>query len=152
MSEKQVIKYVKDRNIAEYNTKDGLGNKYFEALGSLTFCYTKEGLKYFTKSPEDYVPDNISGPEKETCVEVIKEQLFQNWVADIMTGEDFLESVESGCFIDYDGSLSAVYVDGYESNLGLAHKGICQGKFLVDGDVFKDICENHHVLVDWANK
>lgn len=34
MSEKQVIKYVKDRNIAEYNTKDGLGNKYFEALGS----------------------------------------------------------------------------------------------------------------------
>ena len=68
-----------------------------------------------------------------------------------MDGKEFLEYVEGGDFIDSDGSLSAIYVDGYLSNLGLNYRGICQGDFLVSGKVFKGICEKHHVLVDWAN-
>ena len=43
MKEKVVIKYDKARAIAEYNVR---GDKYFEAVGSMLFCRTNEGLKY----------------------------------------------------------------------------------------------------------
>lgn len=70
----------------------------------------------------------------------------------LMSGSEFLSSVDSTCIIDDDGLLSEVLVDGFISNLGLSHKGFSQGEFLVTYDVWKDICSNHDVVVNWANK
>lgn len=151
MSERKIIKYDKNRDINEYNTEDELGNKYFEALGKITFCHTNEGLKYFIQSAEE-TPAYISNENKANYIQLNKEMHYQKWISDIMSGKSFFEAVDAGCFIDYDGTLSCIYVDGYLSNLGLCHGGICQGEFLVDGDTFQEICKNHHVLVDWANK
>ena len=70
----------------------------------------------------------------------------------LMSGSEFLSSVDSTCIIDDDGLLSEVLVDGFISNLGLSHKGFSQGEFLVTYDVWKNICSNHDVVVNWANK
>ena len=70
----------------------------------------------------------------------------------LMSGSEFLSSVDSTCIIDDDGLLSEVLVDGFISNLGLSHKGFSQGEFLVTYDVWKNICNNHDVVVNWANK
>ena len=69
-----------------------------------------------------------------------------------MSGSEFLSSVDSTCIIDDDGLLSEVLVDGFISNLGLSHKHFSQGDFLVTYDVWKNICNNHDVVVNWANK
>ena len=70
----------------------------------------------------------------------------------LMSGSEFLSSVDSTCIIDDDGLLSEVLVNGFISNLGLSHKGFSQGEFLVTYDVWKNICSNHDVVVNWANK
>ena len=69
-----------------------------------------------------------------------------------MDGVEFYENVNDGGFIDYDGTLAHVFVDGYLSNLGLLLRGISQGDFKVDGDTWLEICEEHEVKVNWANK
>ena len=69
-----------------------------------------------------------------------------------MDGLNFLEQVEAGCITDYDGNLSNVFVDGYDSNLGLICGGFGQGQFCVTGDTFREFCMNHDIKVNWANK
>lgn len=148
---KEIIKYNKNEDIEKYNTQDRLGDKYFESLGDITFIYAKNGLEYLKQTVEEICNDGFY-KDDEDFIQFYREQYYQDWIAEIMKGEEFLKCVEDGCFVDYDGTLSKIYVDGYKSNLGLSHKGITQGKFLVDGEVFKNLCKEHHVLVDWANK
>lgn len=71
---------------------------------------------------------------------------------DFIEGKDFLESVRSYGFIDYDGWISEIIVDGYLSNLGLREARLSSGKFLVGGNLFEEICEQHEVIVNWVNK
>lgn len=80
------------------------------------------------------------------------ESKFTKNIYDLFDGKEFLETVEGGCIIDYDGSIADVFVDGYVSNLGLATDNLTQGKFLVDAEVWKDICDEFKVEVNWANK
>lgn len=73
-------------------------------------------------------------------------------VGDIYSGKEFYELVDNSSIIDYDGSLSVVYLDGCLSNLGLSHKGLTQGKFMVDGDTWLFLCEAFDIKVEWCNK
>lgn len=45
-----------------------------------------------------------------------------------------------------------VHVDGYLSNLGIIADTFEDGKFLVTMDILEEICHEHEVLVNWANK
>lgn len=78
--------------------------------------------------------------------------LNQHSVYDLMPGEKFLDAVRSTCITDDDGTLSDIFVDGLCTNLGLIEAELSQGKFLVSGKVFEKICNEHEVLVNWANK
>ena len=71
---------------------------------------------------------------------------------DLFDGKEFLEDVRNKCIIDYDGSLEHIFVNGFESNLGLASNDFCQGKFLVMEDVFEELCEEYNIKVDWAGR
>lgn len=74
-------------------------------------------------------------------------------IYDLIPGLDFLEAVLAGNLINYDGSISGIYIDGYISNVGLAtENGFLKGNFLVDENLFKEICEEHEVYVNWENK
>ena len=82
----------------------------------------------------------------------IEKEMHYFPIYDLMSGEEFYEHVDGGGFIDYDGSIVHVFINGYDSNLGLYHRGICQGKFIVDGDTWLELCKEFKVEVNWANK
>lgn len=127
----------------------------FQACGKMLYAYNSE-----TKEPDIcYILDfeeyskqlHIDKEHLNTMKEMFLESHKYN-CSDLYTGKEFLEYVRDGGFIDYDGSISHIFVDGYETNLGLFECSICQGQFIVDGPTFEKICERHDVVVDWANK
>lgn len=94
-------------------------------------------------------------PDYNDALEDLKEEIQLDNTYEIyhlMDGMEFLNAVLDGSIMDYDGTLSDIFVDGYKSNLGLAAEGLEQGEFLVDENLFKQICEQYKVEVNWANK
>lgn len=81
-----------------------------------------------------------------------KDLMLNRVIGDLMDGEEFYEHVDSGGFIDEDGLLANVYINGYNSNLGLCHKGLAQGGFLVDGATWLKLCNEYTIEVEWCNK
>ena len=73
-------------------------------------------------------------------------------IYDLMSGEEFLNDVDAGFFIDYDGTLAEVFVDGCISNLGLKHQDIRQGQFLATKEFWKSLMKTNKIEVNWANK
>lgn len=71
---------------------------------------------------------------------------------DLMTGKEFYEDVDCGGIINYDGILGKVFIDGFESNLGLTHRGLSQGGFMVDGGTWLTLCDDFDIMVEWCNK
>ena len=70
----------------------------------------------------------------------------------LMSGEEFLYAVDNGFFIDYDGSIAEVFIDGCLSNLGLWHEGIRQGRFLATKEFWGSLMKTNKIEVNWANK
>lgn len=105
-----------------------------------------KGYLYFVQSPYE------TGVIQRDCepweIDMVKHQV----IGDLMIGEEFYDHVNDKCIMDYDGSMSYVWADGYITNLGLCHKGLCQGRFLVDGDMWLDICSRYDIVVEWCNK
>ena len=73
-------------------------------------------------------------------------------IYDLISGEKFADNVTWGGFIDYDGSISEIFVDDYKSNLGIWDYGIHQGKFCVGIYDFRKLCEQYKIEVNWINK
>lgn len=95
------------------------------------------------------------------CLTGVIQQDYEPWeadmherevIGDLMSGEEFFDRVDTKCIMDYDGSMSHVWADGYITNLGLCHAGLCQGEFLVDGNMWLDICGRYDITVEWCNK
>lgn len=118
--------------------------KKYQAIGNLIFTMTNEGIECFTECKPHYLTD-------EEWIKREKEY-HQYTIYQLMSGEEYLSQVRCGGFIDYDGAISEIFVDSYVSNLGLNECGICQGKFLVNGDIFEELCKIHKIEVNWANK
>ena len=107
---------------------------------------TPKGYMYFVQTQyetgviqKDYEPWEVEMYEREV-------------IGDLMSGEEFYHSVDDRCIMDYDGIMAYVWADGYITNLGLCHKGLCQGEFLVDGDMWLYICRRYDIVVEWCNK
>ena len=49
---------------------------------------------------------------------------------DLIDGKEFLENVRNRLITNDNGTLSHIFVDGFESNLGLMSSDFCQGDFL----------------------
>ena len=69
-----------------------------------------------------------------------------------MSGERFLHDVRMNILSDFDGYINNVYVDGMVSNLGLSCNGLQSGRWLVDVDLWEELCKKHKIEVDWVNK
>ena len=98
--------------------------------GYLNFAYIDGEVQYYT---EDH-------------------QLELNLCGKVMSGKEFYEYVDSGCITNYDGILADVYINGYKSNLGLTHKYLHQGGFMVDGESWLELCDEFDIEVEWCNK
>lgn len=110
-------------------------NKY-APKGYLKFIYADNTLQYVTR---EYPQDMLDLYET-------------NIYGTLMSGQQFYEYVDDTSIINYDGTLADVFVNGYESNLGLHHKGLSQGEFPVDGPTWLDLCDEFNIEVNWCNK
>ena len=128
----------------------------YNAKGAIVFRLGTDGIEYQIYDRYWHMKDyGRYLSNTDTCkqiVDIIYEDKFTKNIYDLFDGTKFLEMVEDGCLIDNDGSIADVFVDGYVSNLGLATDNLTQGKFLVDAEVWKDICDEFKVEVNWANK
>ena len=135
-------------------------SKTYKAKGDIIFVYRSDeescGLGCFTKDIEDLIKEYTKYcPNDKEFEKVVREDIENRYTYDnysLMSGIDFLESVLSGCITDYDGCISQIFVDGYNSNLGLCADNLIDGAFLVDECTFRNICNEHEVKVNWANK
>lgn len=70
----------------------------------------------------------------------------------LISGEEFADYIDNGCFVDNDGTIADIFVDDYVSNLGIFEKGMHQGKFMISTYDFRKLCKLHKIKVNWANK
>ena len=128
----------------------------YKAKGRIIFRLGLDGIEaqvydrdYYLKREQHYISD------KKMCEEMVDQLYrwdFEKTIYHLFDGKEFLQNVQDGYLIDYDGNIATVFVDGYVSNLGLATDNLTQGQFLVSAEVWEDICNEFKVEVNWANK
>lgn len=128
----------------------------FKAKGYIYFAYSPTGLMTRTLE-KDNIFEERSKYHKDSpeVLEFIKEELDEELsfdIYDLMSGSEFVNAIEHGSIIDYDGSLSDIFVDGYKTNLGIADDNFMQGEFLMSTRAFSELCNEHDIKVNWANK
>lgn len=125
-----------------------------KARGRIIFSLEDKKIKTTILDKNFYLKKSFAETkeEAEDYWKWIVDTEFTAHFYDVMTGKEFYNDVDCGGFIDYDGCIAQIWVDGYISNLGLYHRGICQGAFKVSGKDWLKICEEHEVYVNWANK
>lgn len=123
--------------------------------GFMIFRLGPAGLESETVTVDDIAAD-FANITSSSTLEGLMDSVVTNKLTvqeySLMSGSRFLSLVDNTCIMDDDGLISEVIVDGFVSNLGLSHKGFSQGEFLVTYDVWRYICSNHDVVVNWANK
>lgn len=123
---------------------------YFEfSLGKHDIEYRIYDRDYYLKREKQYINDDAWCQE---AVEHMYRHNFTRDIYDLFDGKEFLEQVQEGYLIDYDGTISDIFVNGFISNLGLTTDNMTKGKFLVSADMWSEICEEFKVEVNWANK
>lgn len=92
-----------------------------------------------------YIDSTVAGVLEEHPMEL-------NVIGTLMSGKEFYENVDSGLITNNDGLLGGVYINNLQSNLGLVHNDFYEGSFMVDGEMWLNICEEYDVEVEWCNK
>ncbi len=109
----------------------------YESKGQFVFIFSKtEGIQCYERQYEEEYKEFIS-----------KKEIYH-----LFDGKKFIRNIENGCISNYDGSIANIFVDGYESNLGIFYKGFLDGDFLVDKETFLSLCKEHKIEVNWTNK
>lgn len=121
----------------------------YESKGRLDFVCTMDEIKVAIRDKEWHRIDL----ECDSIFEMFWADHFNKSIYDLMSGKEFLENVQCGGITNYDGSVIDIFVDGYQSNLGLyTEEGFECGGFKVDEELWLHICDNYKVEVNWANK
>lgn len=142
-------------------SKKWISDSVYKAKGYINFRLDKTtdgkySLMAQTIPIDEMVEGYISKTDTEEYKNIVKEDIVDRLstiTCDIMDGMEFLYCVRDGSIMNYDGFICNIFVDGYKSNLGLASdNGFIDGDFLVDENVWEELCREHKIEVDWANK
>lgn len=131
-------------------------DKKYKSKGQILFRLSADGIQTQVFDKKYYIDRYLQFTyNTEMCSEMVADlynSTFTHPIYDLIDGKEFLNDVKSGCIMDYDGSIAQVFVDGYTANLGLATDNLTSGGFLVDEEMWLEICDAYHVEVNWANK
>ena len=122
--------------------------KKFDIKGTMSFALNENDEVIVKRIKAEDVLQTYSKDAKEE----IRHKYYSPRIYHLIKGKDFVDMVETGCIIDDDGTLANVFVDGFDSNLGLVGREFDQGNFIVTIDKFLDICTRHEIFVNWAGK
>lgn len=122
--------------------------------GLMIYYATKAGLSYYKFDKvgiEDILEKHFSddnGYDKEFR-QCICERAFAYGIAgQIIDGKTFVNGVEDGKYAN--GHSETIFVNGYLTNLEIADISPSQKKFLIDMDLFKQLCDENEVKIDWV--
>ena len=128
--------------------------------GTMTYFYTKNGMKYIMINKEqtrEIINKAFDRPEftddfKESAANALLTVSVKGY---FIEGKEFADKVMSGEFLNNKGSINKIYVDRYLTNLGVFFctkdgKFATFGDFLISPDIFKQLSEEHEVMVDWV--
>lgn len=118
----------------------------YKANGTLDFAYGKHGV-LCTLALDIKNIAQMNGVSEENV-----QDYYTFNVGELYEGKEFLRMISEKGIINSDGELIRIFLDGYLTNLGIASNDFYQGNFLVMEDVFEELCEEHDILVEWANK
>ena len=122
----------------------------YKSKGLLLFAYGKEGELYTRKWDMKALTKNLSSnSEKEDFQEMFHTHDIDE--KDLIDGKKFLENVRNRLITNDNGTLSHIFVDGYESNLGLISSDFSQGNFLLTENLFAELCEEYNIKAHWKN-
>ena len=122
----------------------------YKANGWKIFFFSENDIYAIKKDKEFYRKFNSCRDNE--FMNSFFELNFDRDIYNLYSGEEFLKLVTNGDITDYDGRVADVFVDGFRSNLGLLHEIIQVGGFLVDEDVWIELCKEHKIEVNWINK
>ena len=130
--------------------------KTYKAKGQMLFRLGPDGIETQMYDREYYLRTHSTfWKDQDVCKNIVDHMYkyeFTKNIYGLFDGKEFLKSVQDGCIMDDDGHVADVFVDGFESNLGLATNSLTSGGFLVSEEVWEDICNEHNVEVNWVNK
>ncbi|HAX72397.1 MAG TPA: hypothetical protein DCY20_02605 [Firmicutes bacterium] len=99
-----------------------------------------------------FLEDQENGEFGIACIVEDYDEQKLSMVYDLIDGQAFLNGVVAGALNQYEGFIANIFVDGYESNLGISTNNLQQGEFMVSRSAWEKICEISEVLVDWGTK
>lgn len=125
---------------------------YYQAVGDCFVCGSSDGYDILCRTADEFVA-NISDPEMR---EIAKDQFNKThrYYGSVMSAEDFIRDVRSGCIRGSDGILGKIFISKFTSNLGiidLDHDFLCGG-FPITLDFLEELCEDYIIEVEWSNK
>lgn len=130
---------------------------YFESKGIATFYFGKNGIEVAFKDKEkdelaDFLRSQLPLEITEDAIKTELDNKYKYELYDLMDGKEFIEDIKNKCLMDYDGFVVNVFVNGYESNLGLHHSTLNIDGFKVTLEKFEEMCNTYDIKVNWANK
>lgn len=133
-----------------------MNKEIYETKGDILFRLGILGLETQLFDREFYLQYNLKMYNSQEQAEAVTDMFYKDnlnrTIYDLFDGAEFIQMVEKGSIIDYDGHIADVFVDGYRSNLGLATDNLTQGELLINAEVWKELCKNFKIEVNWANK
>lgn len=131
----------------------------YKAKGYIWFRAAPDGYEVAVETKEEQlekITDHmknivVKNEVDRVALDIVEKELDVSTTC-ILTGERFIEDIEANAITDNDGYIDHIFVDGKISNLGISHKGVQQGKFLVNGELWKELCKEYKIEVDWVNK
>ena len=130
-------KNYKIKGICTFNLSTNLDGTYALAYSHETFAEMADRLEF-----EGTITPKQKKTFKKACTTEYE-------IHNLMSGEDFLKKVAKGKLSHADGIVAQVFVDGYRSNLRLTVGDFIDNYFIVDEVVWKSICKDHKVEVNW---
>lgn len=108
--------------------------------GMRTYFSTTEGIQYYEIRSEDY----------KRAAKEDGEIFFDYSFTCLMLGEDFLKYIEEDNPSDNANNNHTIFVDGFMTNLALFDipTNVVGGKYLIDKDLFKQLCKTNEIVVD----
>lgn len=127
--------------------------KVFDTVGDMIFFAGVHGITNITRLRKFIMKVNDTDNQDEEC-KVLNgciDRMYQYEVYNISDGIEFFQMIEEGRISNENVILHNVFIYNYNTNLGLVHKGFCQGDLLVCGEIWLDLCTQADIRVNWES-
>lgn len=123
--------------------------------GRMIFFATLTGIGYYVTSQEDTKNTiELKFSDELGYSQGFRDSLIESVMnvdikGTIISGKNFADGIKNNTYTNANGKMVCIFIDDYLTNLGIVGDKFLQGKFLVNENYFRNICNSHKVEVNW---